>query len=254
MVCYDEILTRKPTPVSFTFLDFKGTKMNFREFTKIPRLRRECVVTEKIDGTNASVFIEQRAALQYEDIDNPSMPWLSKDTNGCVVAVGSRTRWILPGKTDNYGFAGWVHAHLEELVTKLGPGHHFGEWWGSGCQRAYGLAKGEKRFSLFNTSRWTSEFNNIDLQKWSEEDRTKSTRCIEIPCCYVTPVLARGVFSTVTVEDILFALALNGSYAAPGFMKPEGVVVYHTASEQYFKQTIVADETPKNAKIGGCVE
>ena len=31
----------------------------FKTFGKIPRLFRECVITEKIDGTNACVVIEQ---------------------------------------------------------------------------------------------------------------------------------------------------------------------------------------------------
>ncbi len=34
------------------------------------------------------------------------------------------------------------------------PATYFGEWWGSGVQRGYGLQKGDKRFSLFNVSRW----------------------------------------------------------------------------------------------------
>lgn len=30
----------------------------FKEFPKMGRLSRECVVTEKIDGTNAQIYIE----------------------------------------------------------------------------------------------------------------------------------------------------------------------------------------------------
>ena len=37
----------------------------------------------------------------------------------------------------------------------------------------------------------------------------------------------------------------RGSYAAPGFMKPEGVVVFHTAGNVGFKKTIEKDELPK---------
>jgi hypothetical protein len=40
-------------------------------------------------------------------------------------------------------------------------------------------------------------------------------------------------------------LRLDGSYAAPGYMKPEGIVVYHTAAKQMFKVTIENDEQPK---------
>jgi hypothetical protein len=31
--------------------------MEFKEFQKIPRLRRDCVITEKLDGTNAQICI-----------------------------------------------------------------------------------------------------------------------------------------------------------------------------------------------------
>jgi hypothetical protein len=31
---------------------------DFQSFSKIPRLMRECVVTEKIDGSNAQILIE----------------------------------------------------------------------------------------------------------------------------------------------------------------------------------------------------
>ena len=34
-----------------------GETMEFVEFPKIPRVSRECIITEKIDGTNASVWI-----------------------------------------------------------------------------------------------------------------------------------------------------------------------------------------------------
>ena len=52
-----------------------------------------------------------------------------------------------------FGFARWVETNRERLITLLGPGLHFGEWWGSGIQRGYGLTKGDKRFSLFNVER-----------------------------------------------------------------------------------------------------
>jgi hypothetical protein len=37
----------------------------------------------------------------------------------------------------------------------------------------------------------------------------------------------------------------NGSYAAPGFMDPEGIMIYHTAAGQFFKKTLVDDEAGK---------
>jgi len=108
--------------------------MEFTEFNKIPRLARECTITEKIDGTNASIYIGEDGAF----------------------LTGSRTKWITP-EEDNYGFAKWALSNKEELL-KLGVGHHFGEWWGNGIQRGYGNPI--KTFSLFNTKKWS---NNPDL-------------------------------------------------------------------------------------------
>ena len=174
--------------------------MEFIEFPKIPRLSRECIITEKIDGTNAQVYITEDGDIHF----------------------GSRTRWITP-EDDNYGFARWGMEHREELML-LGPGRHFGEWWGQGIQRKYGIA--EKRFSLFNVSRWNGE------------DRPS--------CCDVVPILYRGDFINDAVSAALEDLRTNGSKAAPGFMKPEGIVVYHTAGRVYFKKTIEKDAEPKS--------
>jgi hypothetical protein len=171
--------------------------MDFVEFNKIPRLSRNCVVTEKIDGTNASVFISEDGEF----------------------LTGSRTRWITP-EDDNYGFSRWAHANKEDLL-KLGPGQHFGEWWGLGIQRNYGLK--EKRFSLFNTFRW-------------------SDPAVRPLCCGVVPILYSGDFDTVMISVALKELAELGSKAAPGFIKPEGVVIYHEAARAYFKKTIEKDE------------
>jgi len=40
----------------------------------------------------------------------------------------------------------------------------------------------------------------------------------------------------------------TGSVASPGFMRPEGVVVYHVAANMYFKKTIEKDEEPKSKR------
>jgi hypothetical protein len=34
-------------------------EIEFQPFAKIARLSRECVITEKIDGTNAQVYIDE---------------------------------------------------------------------------------------------------------------------------------------------------------------------------------------------------
>lgn len=178
----------------------------FQEFGKIYRLRREWIITEKIDGTNAQVYIS-------DDFKE--------------VLAGSRNRWITP-EDDNYGFAKWVKAHREELLTGLGPGTHYGEWWGQGIQRGYGLK--EKRFSLFNVSRWTDD--------------------VRPTCCGVVPVLARGVDVVSLVGQSIELLRTKGSVAAPGFMRPEGVVSFHVPSQYLFKTTLEKDEEPKGRSNG----
>lgn len=107
------------------------TGVVFESFASIPRLARECVITEKLDGTNGVVYVGE---------------------DGLVLA-GSRSRWVTP-EDDNYGFARWVKANEDELRVKLGIGRHHGEWYGAGVQKRYGLKGNDKRFALFNTSTW----------------------------------------------------------------------------------------------------
>jgi len=102
--------------------------MEFEEFSKIARWSRNITISEKIDGTNACIFIGEDGEF----------------------LTASRTRWITPAD-DNYGFSKWAHENKDDLLS-LGTGKHFGEWWGAGIQRRYGQDK--KRFSLFNTSKW----------------------------------------------------------------------------------------------------
>jgi len=173
------------------------SELEFREFSKIARLSREMVITEKIDGTNGLIAIGENGEFQ----------------------VGSRSRWITP-QDDNHGFARWAYEHKLELM-QLGVGFHYGEWWGQRIQRGYGL--NFNRFSLFNTARWS-------------DDSIRPT------CCHVVPVLYSGMFDTAQIDFIMARLLNLGSVASPGFMKPEGVVIYHTAARMYFKKTFEKDE------------
>lgn len=176
----------------------------FRPFPKIPRLSRTVTITEKIDGSNGAVFVGEDG----------------------TVRAASRTRWITP-ENDNFGFAAWVRDHAEEL-RGLGEGLHFGEWWGRGIQRGYGLD--HRRFSLFNVSRW------------SDDD-------IRPACCDVVPALMIGPFDTGLVDTVIDKLARKGSCAAPGFMKPEGIMIYHHAAKQYFKKMVERDDEPKSRTV-----
>jgi hypothetical protein len=193
----------------------------FEPFPKLARLSRGCVITEKLDGTNAQVYVRPHEG-------NHEPPYLGCEAmhegQPYEIFAGSRTRTITPGKeTDNYGFAAWVWEHKDELV-KLGPGRHFGEWYGRGIQRGYGLA--ERRFALFDTSRWP-------------EQRPRPA------CVDVVPVLHNGEFDTSAINSAMLLLKHTGSVAVPGFMDPEGIVVYHSASRASFKKTF--DDRHKEA-------
>lgn len=67
-------------------------------------------------------------------------------------------------------------------------------------------------------------------------------------CCGLVPVLHRGRFSVLQCDMALDELRMGGSKAAPGFMKPEGIVVFHVAGNVGFKKTIEKDEEPKGAR------
>lgn len=192
----------------------------FIKFDKIARLNRNCVITEKIDGTNAQIFIKELEG--YKETDTNCL--YQKD--GLAIFAGSKNRWITP-TSDNAGFAKWVIKHVEELL-QLESGRHFGEWWGSGIQRRYGLD--HKRFSLFNAGRWT-DINTPD-------------------CCHVVPILYSGPFTTYKITETIQGLEKFGSQAVPGFMNPEGIVIYHEAARMLFKKTIKNDEKPKSSQEG----
>lgn len=162
--------------------------MKFVKWPKIPRLENEVFhISEKIDGTNACIVISEEGE----------------------VGAQSRTR-LITLESDNHGFAQWVYTNAEQLRTDLGSGHHFGEWWGQGIQRGYGLK--EKRFSLFNPTK-------------------KSSICSNIPgiasCCQT---LLHDCIKTNTAR-----LLEHGSFAVPGYMKPEGLVIYGEQSKAYWK-------------------
>lgn len=196
----------------------------FEPMPKVPRLFRKIIITEKIDGTNASVHI----------------------TDDGHIKAASRTRWITP-QDDNHGFARWVTENKQELL-KLGPGHHFGEWWGKGINRGYGLD--EKRFSLFNVSRWDRAIfeENEEMLSTHHNPPPRKEYVAPPPCCGVVPVLYRGPFVASAIDGAITDLLKYGSYAQPGYRMPEGIMVYHTAAGQLFKRTILNDETPKSGR------
>lgn len=189
----------------------------FEAFPKIGRLSQKAIVTEKIDGTNGQISIagpddyhtDNATALTMKEIDG--VPY--------QLYAGSRNRWLdTSSKGDNFGFAKWVLENADELI-KLGPGRHYGEWWGPGIgPRKYPVS--DKRFSLFNSARWGAHNPNTPA------------------CCLVVPVL--GSYSLDSVDDAMVLLAREGSLAVPGFMDPEGIIIYH--DRVMYKKTFKHDE------------
>ncbi len=148
----------------------------FQAWPKIPRWENESyVITEKIDGTNGCIII-----TEYGDV-------FAQSRNNILNVTEAG---------DNFGFCKWVMGNKDDLLG-LGVGYHYGEWWGQGIQRNYGLQ--DRRFSLFNI--------------WMKN----------IPeCVYKVPVIEK------TLEKARVRLNQLGSQAAPGFMNPEGLVLCAT--------------------------
>lgn len=169
----------------------------FIEFPKIPRLSRDCVITEKIDGMNGCVYIDKDGEL----------------------FVGNRSGWIRPDEQDCFDFYEYVMRNREDFL-KLGPGRHFGEYYGYGIQREYGMK--DRKFVLFNTLRW---------------------RSVNLPKTILTvPILYQGLFNTNSCLRALDILQTTGSMLVPGYMNPEGIVVYHIDGKIGFKKTLKNDE------------
>jgi hypothetical protein len=180
----------------------------FEAFPKIDRYTNEAyTITEKIDGTNACVVFDEEG-------------W---------ILTQSRNRVILPGN-DNAGFAEWAHRCREGLFNLLGPGRHYGEWWGLGIQRGYGQMR--RRFSLFNTHRW-SEWQNGGSVELGD---------VKIDS---VPVLSTNTLDRLDdgVTSAWYQLETQGSVAAPGYMNPEGAMIYLHRLGRYLKAPL--DAKPK---------
>jgi len=187
----------------------------FEPFQKLSRMKRDCTITEKIDGTNAQICFGPDGEL----------------------LVGSRKREIFPegheGKMkgcDNFGFAGWVYDNRDALWEYLGEGRHFGEWAGGKIQRGYGLP--DKHFYLFNTSRHSPNRNPIP-----DHLIAAGLACVPI-------IHARVPFTTDIIDNTMDALRASGSHLNPD-AEAEGIVVYHHALRDYFKITFDYDDVGK---------
>lgn len=231
--------------------------ITFEKWPKIDRLSNTLVtVTEKIDGSNAAVIIkpmtqeEYTAEMKTWELDdfNPSsgarvvpQEWLTLvagKEEGQLYAIGAQSRkhLIWPG-SDNFGFAGWVKANAKVLADLLGPGRHFGEWWGQGIQGGHGMDR--KVFSLFDQHRWSG----VAQQRSDWIDRAG-----EINMTYV-PLIYTGKFSHDVVPYSINLLRQNGSIAAAAYgvsHKAEGVVIELPYLDVRFKAFLENDDLPKS--------
>ena len=155
------------------------------------------LITEKIDGANVHVVVPQ----------DPTEPLL----------VGSRTRWITPGKTtDCYNFAAWV-AENEAAVRLLGRGRHDGEWWGHGIGRGYDCAPGERFWSLFDARRWVCNPHAAAV--------LHDVNAVSRGVIRAVPLLRHGEYDGQVIELVREGMRRTGSLARLGYMRPEGVVL-----------------------------
>lgn len=181
---------------------------SFPKFHSIPRRYRLITITEKLDGSNGLIRIGYSEDGEWS------------------IRAGSRNRWITT-EDDNYGFAKWVLDYNAELINDLGVGDHYGEWWGGGIQRKYGLKPDDKRFSLFNSNRW-------------------SESAFETPQMFSVPIILQDVpNSDESITRALYILSL-GSLAVHGFMDPEGIVIWDQAARINQKVTLKNDELRKS--------
>lgn len=197
--------------------------MEFEAFPKIERFKGlRLVITQKIHGSNAQVYIYPVQENQYWD-ENKQEHIV---TDGAVLidgvfyklACGSRNRWVTPD-TDNFGFATFVYANMEEFIRKLGPGRHYGEWAGPGINSGEGLV--EKKFVLF------------DYWKFPPERQLP-------PGCVVVPVLYDEICELNQINMAMGQLKTHGSFLIPGYMKPEGIVI--TLNGTRFKKVFAPEE------------
>jgi len=189
-------------------------KIEFKEFPKTPRLSRECIITEKIDGTNSCVLIQ----------------------NGEIIKVGSRNGWLSLGH-DSTGLVHFVEERKETFL-QLGDGLHYGEFWGRDIRHSY--SSKEQHFSLFDAHRWCNA--------WDEPIRYSETQIQEkLPVGLQTvPVLYRGLFDTAKVDECIEMLKVNGSLLSqPKKIEAEGVIIYHIDGDVAFKKTLRNDDKPK---------
>lgn len=191
-----------------------------KRFGQTPDLFADGTLCEKLDGDTIGIHIDPLKTDPFTDevgikAGDVMFSGADKRAEFYRVWLQNRSREVTPDQHDVHGVAAWARAHAAQLVETLGPGIHFGEWWGYKICRGYGLGPGDRRFSLFNTARW----GFIDGT--------------QVPSLYAAPVLWEGnlMEGWATIRNEMDALLEGGSVAAPGYRHPEGVVLYHHGAD-----------------------
>lgn len=193
--------------------------MEFKEFAEIKHLIKvTALVTQKLHGTNASVWIYEIDLTQTKldkiwpiEITDSLKAFVTTDGK-YLVRPAKRTSFISIEK-DNFNFAQWVSTSKDDLARVLGAGTHFGEWIGPGINSGEGIK--EKRFVLFDVMRFETQ----------KEEMTKVN--LWPSRLDLVPKLALETTGDLRslADRIMAELKEKGSVYAPGFMRPEGIVI-----------------------------
>lgn len=206
--------------------------LKLKPWNRIPWLFSDVILTEKLDGHTAMIHIERVKRLPRSRVSlvRPtdvvvSHPAKMDDYTGKTARTEVWRVWAqnqvrpLQVNHDMSGLAAWVDRHAAELVRVLGPGVHSGTWWGYKIRRGYGLFPDDRRFSLFNTERW-SHLNGT-----------------QVPGLYCAPILWQDTLGPDTLKQFLRVLdrASKMSAAVPGWECPQGVILYHRDGNMMFQ-------------------
>lgn len=176
--------------------------MDFKAYPKTQRLSNEIVtIAEKIDGTNGVLHVDHQSR---------------------TVLAGSRSKWLINDGSrswDNHGFGAWVKENEEKLLN-LPEGLHYGEWYGKGINRNYGMK--DRKLMLFNRSRYQNILEEGDFPTELELETV-----ISLVSVSELPEEALRIKARVDKE---------GSYHVPGFMKTEGVIFRFQLSAKVYKE------------------
>jgi hypothetical protein len=201
--------------------------VDFKAYPKTHRIGTEqYTITEKVDGTNGVVYVHKAKPADFR---------VGKDRS--YVKAGSRSRWLEDDgskKWDNHGFGEWVMEN-ERALIELPEGFHYGEWYGRGINRNYGLK--DRRFMLFDYARYDKLITNNNILGDLIETET---------------VLADVVtydYLSIAIKLNSACLSVEGSVHVRGFSDPEGLIIRSKLRPAVYKYIIRKDEEEEWTEI-----